>query len=159
MSAAVTKWLLGLSQVTASAEPVNRERIGAMTALIGRDFPDSAFCVDSLSFVASASPFWPAYADLVKHLGAWWRDNRPSAHLAISDTRVAALSSEDQAWLAYWRAHRSDRGMQEQRMLASAQCRLDPAQLPLAKLASLVRSNSSRAWEVILSDELVSVAA
>ena len=156
MSAVVSKWLLGLSQVTSSAEPISREKIAAMAALIGKDFPDAAFTLDSLGVVAACSPYWPAYAELSKRLGDWWRENRPPEQLILCDGRMDELTAEDKAWLAYWRANQRSRLIEEHQLMASAVCRVSPEQLPVAKLASLVRENSPRAWEIILADEMVS---
>ena len=104
----VAKWLFQLSQVVGSADPVSKEKILTMTTLLGEQYPDACYTTRSLEAVAAASPYWPTYADLVKRLGDWWKDNRPPEPFRLTDDRARGMNAMEQHWLAYWHTRVSE---------------------------------------------------
>jgi hypothetical protein len=72
-------WLKALGTLTAGSMPVEEAhaKIAAYSALLASRFPPEAYTGASLEYVGAACKFFPSYAELVEHLGAWWRDNRP----------------------------------------------------------------------------------
>ena len=98
----VAKWLVDLSLICSSAEPVSREKIVKLVEALGDQYPDAAYTAKSREHVAGQSPFWPAYADLVKRLGEWWRDHKPADRLALGDGRLARMEPLDRRWVAYF---------------------------------------------------------
>ena len=56
------------------------------------DFPDAAFCLDSLDAVATKCRFAPSYGELRGHLADWWK--RPPASVAAIETDQSASARQ-----------------------------------------------------------------
>lgn len=76
----VVAWLSDLANITAGNAPLadSKAKIGTLATMLAEKFPTEAFGRVSLDYVAQECRFFPAYADLIKHLGIWWRDHRPA---------------------------------------------------------------------------------
>jgi hypothetical protein len=79
----VVAWLSDLANITAGNAPLadSKAKIGTLATMLAAKFPTEAFGRVSLDYVAQECRFFPAYADLIKHLGIWWRDHRPAEAL------------------------------------------------------------------------------
>lgn len=79
MSTDRLKWLQALGTLTAGSMPVAeaQAKLGAYIPMLAQRFPDQAFTARSLEDVASKCKFFPSYAEICEHLGAWWKENRP----------------------------------------------------------------------------------
>ena len=53
-------------------------KLRAYVPLLQDEFPAAAFCQDSLAAVARQCQWFPSYAEVARHLSAWWREHRPS---------------------------------------------------------------------------------
>ena len=53
-------------------------RVGEYAALLCGEMECGAFTDASFAYVAARCRFFPAYAELLDHLRAWWRENRPA---------------------------------------------------------------------------------
>ncbi len=75
----VRDWLKALGTLTAGSMPhaEANARVDAYVPLLVCDFPPGAFTGDSLKAVARECKFFPAYAEVIQHLGAWWKSARP----------------------------------------------------------------------------------
>ena len=76
----VREWCISLGVLTAIS--MSRQeaelKLGAFMPLLMKEFPDEAFTADSLAHVArQCARGFPSYGELVSHLSAWWRENRP----------------------------------------------------------------------------------
>jgi hypothetical protein len=137
----------GVSEDVANAEAKT------MVPLLAEDFSSWAFCSQSLHAVAEkvGRNQW-CYAEIKKALSGWCNDNRPLTPInRLSDARVERLGELDRCWLAYYRRRWPEVEAEERRIRVGGWT--DPAQLPCARLKSLVRSRSPAAWEIISSDE------
>lgn len=88
----VAGWLTDLANLTAGSAPLadSKTKIAALALILAGDYPGIAFNRHSLSAVARQCRFFPSYAELCEHLGAWWRDHRP--------TPVAIASPLSDTW-------------------------------------------------------------
>jgi hypothetical protein len=75
----IRDWLKALGSLAASTLSAKEfdARISAYVPLLAADFPQAAFGPVSLAMVARQCQFFPSYAEICKHLGPWWRENRP----------------------------------------------------------------------------------
>jgi hypothetical protein len=84
-------WLKALGTLTvgnANAAEADA-RLNAYAPLLMSRFDAAAFTAESLEHVAGNCKFFPAYGELVEHLAAWWKENRPrETRLAIAGPRV-----------------------------------------------------------------------
>lgn len=129
----VAKWLARLGRAVSATIPDEQaqrwfETIAPMLA--GR-FPDAAFTLTSLEAVAANCRYLPAYAELVEHLSAWWRDNRPPA-IAITHQPDATADWATEQRAASWRHITADEVRAKIRMLDGHPMRIDCGRL-LAK--------------------------
>jgi hypothetical protein len=88
------QWAAMLAKLVA---PMDAPRAGkALADMLPmlQDFPDSAFCLDSLEAVAAACKFPPSYAELREHLGAWWKAHRPHP-VAIAASQPATVRQRE----------------------------------------------------------------
>ena len=142
----VQKWLTMLGQVsgktTTTAQAEADVRLYA--PMLAAAFPAQAFTQTSFRAVAADCPHWPSYGQLHKLLTAWFRDNRAGggARESLGDH---GLEGMDAHWLAYWWKRRPEVAEQDIQVRAIGRWR-DEAQLPLARLASRIRSQSPKAW-------------
>ena len=100
----IDKWLilLGVLASVSQSEEEIEARNATLIPFLDR-FPDQAFTMGSLEFVARHCRFFPTYAELVEHLGSWWlANNRPAARVIAINDDVAALSTNDRQWLSYY---------------------------------------------------------
>ena len=77
---AIADWLMALGVLTADtgSRAEAEMKLAAYVPLLAERFPAGAFTPASLEHVASKCRFFPAYADVVEHLGAWWLKHRPA---------------------------------------------------------------------------------
>ena len=75
----VRQWVVALGVLTAgNMTRVEAEmKLRAYVPLLQDEFPPAAFCQDSLAAVARECQWFPSYAEVARHLSAWWRANRP----------------------------------------------------------------------------------
>lgn len=136
----VTQWLIKLSMITGSADPISLDRIKVMTSMLADQYPDAAYSRGAMEFVASQSPFWPTYSELLTRLGDWWRENKPPEALQISDSRRAGLDTNDLQWISYY-------GLRVAEGFAGSPPQA--AQDPEGHVLDLIRQQSPKAWEHI----------
>lgn len=118
--------------------------------MLCEEFPSSAFDARSLRAVVEADPaltWFPAFAELRARLAVWWRDHQPSPMGFLpppgSDAeQFAGWTAFDHAALAHWHKRRAEIFASGQHPYTGS-C---PEQAPLARLASLVRQLSAKAW-------------
>jgi hypothetical protein len=146
----VTKWLLDLSQVVGSSEPVTTAKIVTMQRMLGDHFPDAAYAGKSLEAVASKSQYWPTYVELSKRLGDWWDSHKPAEPLQIGSSRLDGLSGDELRWVAYWHA-RLGEGFGP--VYSSS-----PDEKSLSErretILDLIRCQAPRAWERITGQQM-----
>ena len=153
--ALVRKWLLMVGAVTISPDASELDaKITALTPFLADDFADGAFCRRSAAAVAAACKHFPAYAEAREALNVWARDNPPQPSTApqIAYDGPPPLAAMDSAWLAYWHRKLPLAMDREAKMGPAALARMDPPQRPRALLASLIQSQSPRAWREISGD-------
>lgn len=80
-TAVVRDWLKALGALVAGSidRKEAEQRLGAYVPLLADEFSTGAFCRASLAAVARECKFFPAYAEVVQHLSAWWREHRPAS--------------------------------------------------------------------------------
>ena len=141
----VAKWLTGLSMATRGAVVVTKEEIGITTALLGQQFPDAAYTLKSMEAIASQSPFWPSYNELLKWLGDWWKDNAPPSTRMLSDETMRDWDEMDRKWHDYFFIRQGENfsPVGESKRPSSRQ-----------HLLSLIREQSPKAWSRITGQPL-----
>lgn len=123
-----------------------------MAALLGKDadtVPAGAYTSDSLHHVAGLHRFFPVYAEVRDALEAWWSCNRPRPSSAVTLPGIdipEELTAADRGWVHFWHKRRGEIWAKD-----GTQGEQDAA---LAKLASLVRTESPKAWAVIRGPEV-----
>jgi hypothetical protein len=142
----ITSWLRGLAHLTRS-DRADDEAIALMAAMLEPEFASSAFNQRTLRAVAAGTEFWPSFAELSRLLREWLADQAPPA-LPPPDPAGGGLRPEDQAWLDHWNKTRAALLARDDEIRRSGKFS-DPAQLPLARLASLIRQQSPKAWALI----------
>jgi hypothetical protein len=147
----IAGWLTNLAELTRHGEEgkPTKNKIAVTATMLGKDFPSGAFTTDSLHFVVQGCEWHPAYDVIRQRLGEWWRDHRPASVPLLVGPKDADLSPTDRSWLAYWYARRPDIEAKQRRLTERGQLPGDQTQRPLSHFASLVRSNSPKAWWVI----------
>lgn len=108
------QWLAMLAKLTSPMESTTAAQGFAAFLPMLADFPDAAFSPASLDHVASNCHHGvPNYADVRRHLGAWWMRNRPEVpELAAPLPPLPELRTKAEAE----RAHRTS--LKAQRDLA-----------------------------------------
>jgi hypothetical protein len=79
----VREWTIALGVLTGGGHVTAKDaemKLAAYVPLLTDNFPTAAFTQASLHHVAAQCKFFPAYAEVVTNLRAWWRDNRPIAN-------------------------------------------------------------------------------
>lgn len=77
--AAVREWTIALGILTAGnmTRADAEMKLRAYVPLLQDNFPPAAFTQDSLHHVARQCKWFPSYAEVVEHLGSWWKEHRP----------------------------------------------------------------------------------
>jgi len=77
--ATVREWTIALGILTSGnmSRADAEMKLRAYVPLLQDNFPLGAFTQDSLHHVASRCKWFPSYAEVVEHLGEWWRPRRP----------------------------------------------------------------------------------
>jgi hypothetical protein len=103
------QWAAMLAKLVA---PMDSER--ASKGLAGilpmlEAYPDGAFTLDSLEYVAARLQRVPTYSELNPLIGAWWKEHRP-AHVAITHDRsdLNKIRREHDAAEASWKGITAD---------------------------------------------------
>ena len=75
----IEEWHVTLGVLTAGriSQADAEMKLRAYIPLLRDRYPPAAFCQASLEHVAARCRFFPAYGEIVEHLGEWWRENRP----------------------------------------------------------------------------------
>ena len=75
----VREWTIALGILTAGTMTrVEAEmKLAAYVPLLQSNYPVGAFTQASLHHVAAQCKWFPSYAEVVGHLGDWWREHRP----------------------------------------------------------------------------------
>lgn len=79
----VREWIIALGVLTSNGRMTADDaelKLRAYAPLLLDNFPPTAFTQASLHHVAAQCQWFPAYAEVVTHLRAWWRENRPIAN-------------------------------------------------------------------------------
>lgn len=108
----VTSWLADLANLTSGTSALvdAKPKIAAMASVIADAFAEPAtFCKASLVAVSRECPYFPSFAELDKHLGAWWEKNRPAPVFLPSELQnVPGLTGEDRMAIEVWLRHDLD---------------------------------------------------
>jgi hypothetical protein len=77
--ATVREWTIALGILTAGqmTRADAEMKLAAYVPLLQDNFPAAAFTQDSLHHVARQCKWFPSYAEVIEHLGAWWKERRP----------------------------------------------------------------------------------
>ena len=139
----VGRWLVRLMRQTERRpdERIDAEGMADLAQFLAARIPVEAFTTQSLGAVLENHRWFPAAASILEVVGGWWRDLEPAAPDLVEGPGGVALDQMDRLWLAYWHKRRAE--------MANTPMRGDPAQHPVANLASLVRDRSPRAWSII----------
>jgi hypothetical protein len=75
----VREWTIALGILTAGnmSRADAEMKLRAYVPLLQDNFPPAAFTQDSLHHVARQCKWFPSYAEVVEHLGGWWKEHRP----------------------------------------------------------------------------------
>lgn len=73
------KWFLALAKLCCPADPEKASVSFRAFMPILTEFPDEAFCQQSLTHCARAFRFLPSYGEFVASFGGWWMVNRPTS--------------------------------------------------------------------------------
>lgn len=124
--------------------PKAADAMGKFLSML-QDVPDEAFTQRSAEHVASLPRRMaiPSYDEVGKGLRLWWRENR-SGLLAISHEKPLGWNETDQVWLDYWH-----RRVAQRFAMAPNMTRIPGGLTVEEHCASLVRTYSARAWQVI----------
>ena len=138
----ITGWLASLADVTShgSEGRPSKDVLATYASLLGQDFPSSAFTAESLRYVIGTEAWWPAMATITKRIGDWWRDNRPASAPRIGYDGAAAMSDEDEIWVAF-----HQRRMPEIALLEDWRARA----FQETRLLSLIKARSLPAWHAV----------
>ena len=130
----VEEWLVALGMLTASKGDDAEAKLAAYIPLLAARFEAAAFTQASLEAVAARCKFFPSYSEIVEHLGAWWRDNRPRPQgLAPPKPQQRPQPSPEQIAAAHAQVEELLASFPSRRARASPQPRyLTPAQLARA---------------------------
>lgn len=72
------QWIAMLAKLTSPMEATQAAQAFNAYLPMLESYPDAAFTHASLDYVASECRYGvPTYGDVQKHLGAWWKRNRP----------------------------------------------------------------------------------
>lgn len=150
----ITTWLSALSDLVppTAASPLTKNRIATLTMQLAEIFPSGAFTPASMREVAAGKEFFPGWEGLVAGVERWWAANKPQQARLPQGAQAADLDAMDASWLRYWHEHQADRREHSDRIAAEREAAgrsYDRAQLPLTRLASLVRAQSPKAWAII----------
>jgi hypothetical protein len=100
---AIVRWLNDLSTLAPSAKAQDlTARIAGMSAMAAESFPIEAFTHASLQHAATKLNFFPSYAELVKVLEPWWKENQPVKALPFDPD---GLTDEDRAIVRNFERH------------------------------------------------------
>lgn len=142
----VAAWYAALATMagreTAGTAAASRETALVVPAL-AEAFPAEAFNQRSLHHVAALTKRW-GYATIHDALRQWWAENQPARHL-VDTPDTADLDETEKGWVRFWRSRRPEAAAKEQDIRERGVW-TDAHQLPLARLASLVRTYCPRAW-------------
>lgn len=152
------KWLHGLHELCIQGKEgrLTNDRATHLARSLLEVLPSSAFTAASQRECAKGD-FFPGFDTLQTRLTEWWSRNKPGAKTQASlpqGVDASNLNASDRHFLDYWYEHRPARAEQENAIRASGKFR-DETQLPLARLASLIRNHSPKAWAVITGSAAV----
>jgi hypothetical protein len=88
------QWTAMLAKCVAPMEAARAGKALADMLPMLADFPDAAFCLDSLEAVASRCKSAPSYADLRAGLAAWWKQHQPPP-IAIAGKQAATARQDE----------------------------------------------------------------
>src|SRR5215472_9384616 len=102
----IAGWLNDLATITAGTAPLAdaKAKIAALSALLIDEFPEAAFCKQSLVHVAASCKFFPTFSELRDALTAWWRENKPTK--AIEGPQ-SEWTDDERNYLAAWHRRRA----------------------------------------------------
>jgi hypothetical protein len=87
------QWAAMLAKLVAPMDATRAAKALADMLPMLADFPDAAFCLDSLDAVATKCRFAPSYAELRGHLADWWKAHRPPLHAIETDQSASAVQA------------------------------------------------------------------
>lgn len=79
-----------------------KARSMAYATMLIESFPAAAFTAKSLEAVARQCKFFPAYAEVIQHLGAWWKENRPTVLAIAGPDTEYVMQPSDWSWVRHW---------------------------------------------------------
>jgi len=93
------QWIAMLAKLTSPMEAAQAAQAFNAYLPMLQDYPDAAFTHASLDFVASECRHGvPTYGDVRKHLGAWWKRNRPEVpELQAPAPKLPSLRTPEEA--------------------------------------------------------------
>jgi hypothetical protein len=88
------QWVAMLAKLVAPMDATRAAKALADMLPMLADFPDAAFCLDSLNAVATKRSAPPSYADLRSDLAKWWKQHRPQP-VAIEGKQPATARQDE----------------------------------------------------------------
>jgi len=75
----VREWIIAIGVLTSGnmTKADAEMKLRAYVPLLQAEFPPGAFCQASLAAVTRECQWFPSYAEVARHLSAWWRAHRP----------------------------------------------------------------------------------
>ena len=152
--AIATTWLKGLADlcVHPGGEAPTAAKLHQMASQLCELVPSGVFTAAAARECAKGD-FFPGFDTLQTRLVEWWQLHRPGGAPSLLPAGITAgdLLGNDLVWFNFWFARRSEAAMADDE--ARRKNWKDEAQLPLSKLASLVRGQSPRAWAAISGNQ------
>ena len=140
----IAAWLTQLSAVVRhNAERPTKAQVALYATLLAAEMPSGAFTPASLAAVAAEMSWWPDHASLRRAVLAWWNDHKPACAPRLTGPGHVALDPVEAGWVAFWHRRRGE--IEAPGYLP----RLATPRADLARLASLIRWQSPRAWQAI----------
>lgn len=145
----IAAWLATLADLCATGgDTLTKNKLAALSLALAEEWPSGAFTSASARHCAMGSDFFPGFDSLTKRIGEWWRDHKPQHAMLTGPSTGSRLTPEDQRWVDFWHARRPEVAAADYEIRREGRW-FDESQLPLARLASLIRTNSPRAWAEI----------
>ena len=146
------RWLGGLADlcVGGKEDASERKHKTIAAALLDTGIPSAAFTKEA-SIACAKGDFFPGFDTLQTRLREHWETHRPASSSPVLLPRHAAdasLSAQDRSFLEFWYRRRPIAWEEEESIRADGRW-TDKNQLPLARLASMIRKYSPPAWAVI----------
>jgi hypothetical protein len=150
---AIKAWLVKLATLTTLPPEMKlrdvADRIEAYATHLGAKLPRGAFTSESLAFAVAGEKWFPSAEGIYERAADWWREHKPASAPsldALPENLPSGWVEMDGHWRDFWFRRLPEIGALTDRHQADFQ---------RARLESLIRSQSPRAWSVISGEKWV----